>query len=49
MERRGADSTCTLWLLERNQSKRAFSESILKGFFLREKPLGSIAFGVQLL
>src|ERR1035437_6616232 len=35
--------------LERNQSTRAPFESVHGGFFLRKKPLGSIAFGVQLL
>ncbi len=37
------------WILERNQSKRALTKSLEGGFFLRKKPLGRLAFGVQLL
>ena len=36
-------------VIERNQSKRALTKSRKGGFFLRKKPLGSLAFGVQLL
>ena len=42
-------STPLIRRLERNQSKRAPTRSCEGGFFLRKKPLGSIAFGVQLL
>jgi hypothetical protein len=34
--------------LEQNQNKRALTKSLKGGFFLRKKPLGSIAFGVQI-
>jgi hypothetical protein len=34
--------------LEQNQNKRALTKSLKGGFFLRKKPLGSNAFGVQL-
>jgi hypothetical protein len=40
---------CQGTTLERNQSKRALTKSIEGVFFLRKKPLGGLAFGVQLL
>jgi len=34
--------------LKQNQNKRALTKSLKSGFFLRKKPLSSLAFGVQL-
>ena len=40
-------STAILYAIEQNQSQRALAESIRGGFFLRKKPLESIAAGYR--